>query len=66
MLNVKFRETVLKGCTARLKVDSEDEWGLKVISRTQEGIDFVASKARYHPHCKIKFDTNRALLTSPK
>ena len=35
--------------------------GIKVQSRIQDCIDFVASEARYHQICRIRFQTSKNL-----
>ena len=58
---LKLKQAILGACTSRLEINPEDEWGILVKSRTDECIDLVAAKARYHPICRFEFQKHRKI-----
>ena len=44
-----------------MDINPEDEWGIWVKSRTDECIDLVAAKSRYHPICIFEFQKHRKI-----
>ena len=52
---VSVKNAIVSTCNTILEKDPDDEWALKVKTRTDLCIDLVAAKARYHPLCRLKF-----------
>ena len=58
---LQIRETILRECQERLEKDESDTWALEVNKRIQGCIDFVASEARYHRYCRVRFSCGKTL-----
>ena len=52
---------MLNICSERLSVNPEDPWALYIHSRIYQCINFVATEARYHQGCQVKFRLKRGL-----
>ena len=63
---VILKKMIMKECTTRLKLNPNDEWAISVKSRIENCFDLVAARARYHPICRLFFQTQRSLFTSTK
>ena len=63
---LEVRQNILDTCKTRLMNNVGDEWALKVQSRIQDCIDFVASEARYHQICRLRFQTSKNLSDEQK
>ena len=58
---LEIRTKMLDICSERLSVNSEDPWALSIQWRIYQYIDFVATEARYHQGCQVKFRLKRDL-----
>ena len=58
---LKLKSSIMKECKSRLEANPDDEWASSVQSRLECCIDLIASKARYHPTCRLLFKSRRSL-----
>ena len=58
---LEIRTKMLNICSERLSVNPENPWALYIHSRIYQCINFVATEARYHQGCQVKFRLKRGL-----
>ena len=51
----RTRDSIMRTCEERLKIDVNDHEALTVKSRINSCIDLIATKSRYHMRCQVNF-----------